>query len=225
MTQSSKDLRVRRTRKLLREALIGLIESEGHSFDAITVGEIAERAMVSRAAFYRYYQDKYDLVEHIFEETVQAMIAELDIWQKEALEGKHPLDPGEFLSNYQEYVNNQEFPHPAWVMLFEHIAEHERLYRALLGEKGSAWFSKKMRIYLAEQIITRARKIVFDLSAKPLTEQRVMQEGFVPTVLAGLLIDAIRWWLEENRPYTSGQIAGYCHRLIIANLREVHLWG
>ena len=43
MTQNSDDLRVRRTRKLIREALIALIEER--SFDAITVGEIAKRAM------------------------------------------------------------------------------------------------------------------------------------------------------------------------------------
>ena len=64
MTQPANNLRVRRTQKLLREALIELIEERG--FDALTVGEITERAMVSRAAFYRNYQDKYDLVEQIF---------------------------------------------------------------------------------------------------------------------------------------------------------------
>src|SRR5213083_296749 len=61
MTQSVSNLRVRRTQKLLREALIALIEERG--FDALTIGELTERAMVSRAAFYRNYQDKYDLVD------------------------------------------------------------------------------------------------------------------------------------------------------------------
>ncbi len=75
MSQNSSDLRVRRTRKLLREALIALIEER--SFDGITVGEIAERAMVSRTAFYRYYQDKYDLVEQIFEEMVATVVREI----------------------------------------------------------------------------------------------------------------------------------------------------
>jgi AraC-like DNA-binding protein len=56
LTQNSDDLRVRRTRKLLREALIELIGER--SFDTITVGDISQRAMVSRAAFYRHYQDK-----------------------------------------------------------------------------------------------------------------------------------------------------------------------
>ena len=50
-------------RRFLREALIDLIEEQG--FDALRVGEITERAMVSRATFYRIYQDKYDLVEDL----------------------------------------------------------------------------------------------------------------------------------------------------------------
>ena len=57
MTQPAGNVRVRRTQKLLREALIELIEERG--FEALTIGEITERAMVSRAAFYRNYQDKY----------------------------------------------------------------------------------------------------------------------------------------------------------------------
>jgi AcrR family transcriptional regulator len=47
---------VRRTQKLLREAFIELIEERG--FEALTIGELTSREMVSRAAFYRNYQDK-----------------------------------------------------------------------------------------------------------------------------------------------------------------------
>src|SRR5215472_1203375 len=112
------NLRVRRTQKLLREALIELIEERG--FEALTIGEITERAMVSRAAFYRNYQDKYDLVEQIFAEA---------------------------MSNLQEAVGTLGIEHPAqvWVAFFDHIAHYDRLYRALLGRKGSPWFAWKMR--------------------------------------------------------------------------------
>lgn len=51
---------------------------EERHFDTITVGEIAERAMVSRSVFYRYYQDKYDLVEKIFEEMVTTVVRDID---------------------------------------------------------------------------------------------------------------------------------------------------
>ena len=46
---------------LLREALIDLIDEKG--LDAVTVGEISERAMINRATFYRHYQDKYEVAD------------------------------------------------------------------------------------------------------------------------------------------------------------------
>src|SRR6266581_2623207 len=121
MTPSADNLRVKRTRILLREALIALIEEQG--FDALTVGELTERAMVSRAAFYRNYQDKYDLVEQIFEEAMSTLFGAI----------------GEL---------GREHPAEIWVTFFEHIAEYERLYRALLGSSGSPWFVRKMRASL-----------------------------------------------------------------------------
>src|SRR5919197_3655123 len=125
MSQQRKNVRLRRTQKLLREALIELIEER--SFDSLTIGELTERAMVSRAAFYRNYQDKYDLVEQIFEEAMSALFAATG-------------DLG------------REHPPEVWVEFFEHIAEYERLYRALLGKKGSPWFAMKMRASLADMV-------------------------------------------------------------------------
>src|SRR6266487_1287601 len=133
MTQSPQgarpadNLRVRRTKLLLREALIELIEERG--FESLTIGELTERAMVSRAAFYRNYQDKYDLVEQIFEEAMSALLNAV----------------GEL---------GREHPPKIWVTFFEHIAQYERLYRALLGSSGSPWFVRKMRASLADIVVT-----------------------------------------------------------------------
>src|SRR6266496_4020419 len=130
MTQSVSNVRVRRTQKLLRGALVELIEERG--FEALSVSELTSRAMVSRAAFYRNYQDKYDLVEQIFEEAMSALLKAV----------------GEL---------GREHPPSIWVTFFEHIAEYERLYRALLGSKGSPWFVRKMRASLASLIKERGR--------------------------------------------------------------------
>ena len=66
MTQNVEDLRVRRTRKLLQQALIELTIEKG--FADVTVRDIAERAMVNRSTFYRHYLDKYDLLRQYIEE-------------------------------------------------------------------------------------------------------------------------------------------------------------
>jgi AcrR family transcriptional regulator len=67
-----RDLRVKRTHALLRRTLIDLIAEKG--FDAVTVGDIAERAMVNRSTFYRHYPDKYALVTRIIEDAVNQAV-------------------------------------------------------------------------------------------------------------------------------------------------------
>jgi AcrR family transcriptional regulator len=53
------DPRVKRTRKLLQDALMELLAEK--SFDAITVQDIAERSTINRATFYAHFVDKYAL--------------------------------------------------------------------------------------------------------------------------------------------------------------------
>ncbi|WP_404407141.1 TetR/AcrR family transcriptional regulator [Jeotgalibacillus malaysiensis] len=55
------DLRVKRTRKLLFDSLIRLLNKPGMTFEDVTVQKICEDAMVHRSTFYSHYTDKYDL--------------------------------------------------------------------------------------------------------------------------------------------------------------------
>jgi hypothetical protein len=149
------------------------------------------------------------------------MMGELDQLRPKTLRS----DPSLMLeSDYHKRLANEDFPPAPWVSIFEHFAKYERLYRALLGEKGSSWFRKKMRNYLANVVSERVEGVSFHQNANPLSEQRIFQEGFVPMLLAGQMLDSISWWLEHDRPYPPKQIAGYCHRLIIASLREANTW-
>ncbi len=195
MTPPVSNLRVRRTKILLREALIELIEERG--FEALTVGELTARAMVSRAAFYRNYQDKYDLMEQIFEEAMSALFSAVG-------------DLG------------REHPSEIWVTFFEHIAHYERLYRALLGSKGSPWFVRKMRASLAGLIKERGRLPHGpDASARPV---HTFSDEFVPDLVSTLFVEAITWWLEQERPYTPREIATRSALLAAALFKEASTW-
>src|SRR5256885_14267838 len=174
MTQPVSNVRVRRTQKLLREALIELIEERG--FEALTIGELTERAMVSRAAFYRNYQDKYDLVEQIFEEALSTLF--------------------EAISEL-----GQDHPAEVWVRFFEHIAQYDRLYRTLLGKKGSPWFVQKMRARLTELIKERGSG---EFGHGPIMSAHLahpFSDTFVPDLVAAMFVEAITWWLEQGQPY------------------------
>lgn len=222
MSHNSSDLRVRRTQKLLREALIALIEERG--FDAITVGEIAERAMVSRAAFYRHYQDKYDLVEKIFEDMVSEVLREIDPLRRSVMDRLRSQPLADSWGEIFEQAPEARATPEAWVKMFDHFAHYEQLYRALLGRKGSSWFVTRMRTFLAEMLSMRLQELVETLPNQHIAEKRVFTNGFLPNLISAQLIEAIVWWLEQERPYSSRQIATYSYRLMRSALREAGTW-
>jgi len=195
VTQAASNLRIRRTQKLLRDALVELIEER--DFDSLTVSEITERALVSRAAFYRNYQDKYDLVEKIFDEAM-----------------------GKLLSAVGDL--GQEHPAEVWVAFFEHIASYERLYRALLGSKGSPWFVWKMRAALRDLVIEQGRHP--HRSGAGAHAAHSFADGFVPDIVATLFVEAISWWLDHGRPYTPREIATRTSLLAAALFKEAATW-
>ena len=185
------DLRIRRTHKFLQEAMIELITEKG--FDAITVGDITERAMINRATFYRHYQDKYDLVAKIFEETANQLV--------ENMKPIHKAPGQSAMENTPEI----------WVQFFEHVAEHARLYRALLGKNGSPWFATRMREYTMNIMFEQERRWEQQMESNKQLDPAPPEE--LPAAqLSHVLIGTIVWWLENEKSYTPGQIATWFHR-------------
>lgn len=195
MTQPASNLRVRRTQKLLRDALIDLIEERG--FETLTIGEITERAMVSRAAFYRNYQDKYDLVEQIFAEAMNALLGAV----------------GEF---------GMKHPPDIWVAFFEHIAAYDKLYRSLLGKKGSPWFVHKMRASLTDLLTALGRHA--QGPDAPTYHFHTFADTFVTDLVAAMFVQVITWWLEHGQPYTPREIASRTGHLAQAIFKVASTW-
>ncbi|WP_271751878.1 TetR/AcrR family transcriptional regulator [Cohnella sp. JJ-181] len=80
-SEGSTDLRVRRTRKLLWDALMALLGQSGRTFESLTVAEICERAMVHRTTFYKHFEDKYHLLCAGFEE-LNKELAAMDVEER-----------------------------------------------------------------------------------------------------------------------------------------------
>src|SRR5580692_7001512 len=68
------DPRIRRTRRLLQEALKRLLEEK--EFDRLTVQEITEAATLNRATFYAHYPDKFALLEELIRVTFLELLAQ-----------------------------------------------------------------------------------------------------------------------------------------------------
>lgn len=66
------DPRVKRTRQLLRSALVSLMAEK--AFEAISVQDLAERATVNRVTFYDHFDDKYALLDSLIGESFREML-------------------------------------------------------------------------------------------------------------------------------------------------------
>jgi AcrR family transcriptional regulator len=186
------DLRIRRTHHFLQEAMIELVTEKG--FDAITVGDIAERAMINRATFYRHYQDKYDLVTRIFEEAANHLVEDMKPLQKGS-------NPGEKEENLLEI----------WNQFFEHVAQHARLYRAMLGRNGSPWFAARMREHIIKLMLENERRWKHQMKpGQPINP--AMPEALPAMQFSHVLIGTIVWWLESEKSYTPRQMAAWFWR-------------
>lgn len=104
---ASPDRRVRRSRKLLRTALVTLILERG--WDEVSVQDVCAQADVGRSTFYLHFADKEDLLLSGFDELHASL-------------GALPPASGP--------------PFGFAETLVEHARSNTRLYRALVGKKS-----------------------------------------------------------------------------------------
>ena len=192
------DPRVRRTRKLLQDALVELIGD--HSFESITVRDIAHTATVNHATFYRHYQDKYHLAQAVFAEAFDSMVLAVGSPKKPLLE---------------DDADSPDFQ-KAWTFLFKHVAENARLYRTLFNESGNTAFIRRIRSHFASIVKERVEtRIKQNKTVGALRGVVKSSKSDIPyTLVANLLIGTIAWWLEEGQQYDSDQVIEWTRKLL-----------
>lgn len=180
MSEEYPDLRVRRTYKLLWEALMA--EMSERAFEEITVTDICERAMVHRTTFYKHYEDKYALLERGMRQMYHALLAE----------GHRP--PSAF---------SVDDPPPYMIRLFEHVAAHQRFYTLMLCGEGFSRFQQLIKGYIADMVEARVREL--PMSGRSSDFSLAMDIQF----FAGAVLSLLAWWLDHDMPMTPHQMAQY----------------
>ena len=122
------DRRVKYTKLMLKESLMGLLEKKPIS--KITIKEICENADINRCTFYSYYKDQYDLLEQIEDE----LICEINT----------------MLSNYN-YKQDATEAVQMMEQIFQYIAENSGFCRILLSEQGDVHFQKRVMVIAQRQ--------------------------------------------------------------------------
>jgi AcrR family transcriptional regulator len=182
------DLRVQRTRKLLQRAIMELVVEKG--FAALTVRDIAERAMVNRSTFYRHYLDKYDWLEKYLDEVfdlinIPEAIPETNTEARQAPDESAQVVPVGLLN------------------LLKHVQTVADFYRVMLGPQGDPLFIQRFSLNLERRhryLISVSEGVA---APEPDTPPIDLRLSYVSK--AG--IGAIIWWLENDQACSAEQLA------------------
>jgi AcrR family transcriptional regulator len=178
---NAEDPRVKRTHKLLWEALRTLLEER--SFEQIGVTNICEEAMINRTTFYKHFESKYDLLSY-------------GLKSDQATARRK-----------QRQARNAEEREQGLAQVLERITSDYHYYEHLLVDREDQWLSTLLRHQTAEMI-----------EAKLVEAQKQGRSYSIPMpaiahFYAGACLALATWWLENERPVSSEELAHYVRHL------------
>ena len=128
MKTNKNDRKSKYTRMVLRESLFELMEEIPVS--KITVKDICDRADINRTTFYAHYEDKFDLLQSIEEETL--------LWADELIDKLLAATDERGRINILEEI-------------FAYFAENKTRLSVLMSEQGDIRFQKQLLIKIYEK--------------------------------------------------------------------------
>lgn len=178
------DLRIRRTYKLLTDALMSLMQEK--AFEKITVIEICSRAMVHRATFYKYFEDKYQLLDYCVYEIGEGFNA------NEA-HAEPVKSCREYFLRLVRYLLNE----------FE---THRDMYITILKRNSGDYLIRKIQEKITFSMCEKFKEIDDPAVSVP----RDMLAYFY----SGACINVLYWWLENGHDTSVEDVVKYMEKIM-----------
>ena len=128
--QKKEDRRVRRTKKLLTQALTQLLQEK--QINEITVKELTDLADMNRGTFYLYYKDMFDMLEKIEDGLFEALDAIISL---------------------HEHDDVSQQTKPILLDLFRFIEDNQEMCRVLLSPHGDMNFLHRLNEVVREKCL------------------------------------------------------------------------
>ncbi|MEH7097734.1 MULTISPECIES: TetR/AcrR family transcriptional regulator [Neobacillus] len=168
------DPRILRTRQLIKEALIDLLQEV--DINKITVNRIAERATINRVTFYLHYKDIPDMLEIMAQEMAE------DI---ESIMG----------SNTEDQKDDKNIDFVKLETLLEYIAKNAKFYKVVLNSRRTPIFTERLLTILTKSITEKTGNNRLETS-------HIIPRDIAIWYGSSALIGTIVAWLRNDMPYT-----------------------
>jgi Transcriptional regulator len=179
------DMRIRRTHKLLSNALIKLLKEK--PFEKISVIDICDEAMVHRATFYTHFEDKYQLLAYSLKEL--EMVFDKEDITENSFEG------------YKKYYKN------VVTEIVNEVIKNKDLFSIFLKKNKKDSIVSKLQDTAIIKVKEKVDKLV-QSGICPAIPSEILSCFYV-----GACISVISWWVENNMPIPSETLIKYIDNL------------
>ena len=179
------DRRVKRSRRLLGEALMALILEKG--YEAVTIRDITERADVAYVTFFRHYKSKDELLTQCLQDGLRDLQTRIETAARQTR---------------ADVVDSAEGR-----LIFEHVQANGPLYQVLMRSQGARQVRQQTLTAIETTFLNSCRP----LSAK----ENLIPRQIAAHHIAASLLSLIEWWLEHGMPYPVDKMGQVYNQLII----------
>ncbi|CAI3322464.1 TetR/AcrR family transcriptional regulator [Enterococcus cecorum] len=190
------DLRTKRTRKMILEAFINLVEEKG--YEHVTVSDIASQAMINRATFYAHFKDKQDVYDYIFKEAVAQFMIVLA-----------PVQLGR-TNQLQLHAIEQIITH-----IFEKIQENRVFFKTVLNAHGNEQLRKQI-----SQILRSTYANIFE-QVEIREKDFIVPIDFIIEYMSSTFMASLHWWINQEISFSPKQMAQLIIKLVGSNHLKV----
>lgn len=191
------DLRTLRTKKMIKNSFVELLNTKG--FDVLTVSDISNKATINRSTFYRYFDDKYDLLMKILQESMEEIMRNVGpIEDNMLIFCNNPNFSGTTHSSIQENVKLLS-------SFFEYFEKNRKLFKPLLGKNGSMWFTSEMSKFLSKFWMTRIKSD--EKYVNQINRNGILSTETASLWLAHSVVSILGWWLDKGTELSSEVMA------------------
>ncbi len=168
------DLRVIRSKKMIKEAFISLVEEKG--YENITIKDISDKAMINRKTFYSHYESVNTLFLDILKEHVDLLVENFS-YEKVVVAGQ---------TNLEDLASEIK-------TILHHIHLNRRSIKILLNDSSSYELTRQIELLLQERLMDK-----FSVIYEKRKSSRIPLELLSASVTSVFIV-VVKWWLSEEQ--------------------------
>ncbi len=181
------DMRQRRSRQHLTDALMGLMEER--PYGEISVVDICQRAMVHRTTFYAHFEDKNDLFEYMLQNMMDRF--------------------SENRSKAEQEKGLRRAIRDEFRKVLEFFRVHRRLRMVGMGGPGSPELQM-----MEEAIAAVLEKFILEKGDPAIWAENAKGPQVWSHFYAGAIMSTVSWWLENEMPLSEEEMVDLLERLL-----------